>query len=256
MAVSIYGTDDGYRSGSPRERAVSSALSLAIIVIGLLLAIWQTGVAQKFGMGHGLTTFDVASSDASKSAAKSPSRKEAAKARSKTVPRSATMPRPKFVIARPKPQEQQALAIPGFIHMSHDDFAAGDIGKMKGPAMAKGGGSGGGKGTYGPGEGPGGVHLYDVQWYREPTDAQLQTYLPKTNPGDGWGAIACDTIDHYHVDNCQIIGESPAGSGYGRAVLNAAWQFLVIPPRRNGEMLVGAPVRIRITYTERGARPS
>jgi hypothetical protein len=258
MASTIYGVTNGYHSGSPRERVVSSVLSLAIIIIGLLLAIWWSGAGvRKFGMGHGLTTFDVASSDKSPAPAKSASRAPAAKARTRVVAHAARMPMPKIVIPRPKTaQAAPELAIPGFIHMSHDELAAGDIGKMHGPAAAPGGGSGGGKGTYGPGEGPGGEHLYNADWYREPTDAQLATYLPKTNPGDGWGEIACDTIEAYHVDNCQIIAESPRGSGYGRAVLNAAWQFLVIPPRVNGEKKVGAPVRIRITYTERGARPS
>jgi len=125
---------------------------------------------------------------------------------------------------------------------------------MHAPASGAGGSSG--KGSYGPGEGPNGMQLYPVEWYREPTDAELSTYLPKSNPGDGWGEVACETIEHYHVDNCEIIGESPRGSGYGRAVLNASWQFLVRPPRINGVMKIGAPVRIRITYSERGARPS
>jgi protein TonB len=256
MSSSMYGATGGYRSGSPRERAVSSALSLAIIVLMILLAIWQSGhITRKFGMGKGLTTFDIASSDKAKSAAPTPSRQAAAKARSRVVSKTATPQKPRIVLARSKAVQQQELAIPGFIHMSRDDFAAGDIGKMHGPAMAQGGGNGGGKMAYGPGEGPGGMHLFPVEWYREPTDAELSTYMPKTPPGDGWGEVACDTIEHYHVENCQIIGESPRGSGYGRAVLNAAWQFLVRPPRVNGELKIGAPVRIRITYSERGARP-
>ena len=57
----------------------------------------------------------------------------------------------------------------------------------------------------------------------------------------------------FHVDNCVELGESP-GSGYARAVREAAWQFLVLPPRIGGKMMVGTWVRIRISYTERKER--
>jgi protein TonB len=44
------------------------------------------------------------------------------------------------------------------------------------------------------------------------------------------------------------MGESPLGSGFARAVREAAWQFRVLPPRINGQPVIGAWVRIRITY--------
>ncbi|WP_260923143.1 hypothetical protein [Novosphingobium sp. 9] len=66
--------------------------------------------------------------------------------------------------------------------------------------------------------------------------------------------IACQTVEHFHVENCQIIGQGPQGSGYGRAVLDASWQFLVRPPRVNGKEQVGAWVRIRIDYSSSGTR--
>jgi protein TonB len=62
--------------------------------------------------------------------------------------------------------------------------------------------------------------------------------------------IACQTVARYHVDNCEEIGET-LGSGYGRAVREAAFQFLVIPPRVGGRTLVGAWVRIRIDLHDR-----
>jgi protein TonB len=101
--------------------------------------------------------------------------------------------------------------------------------------------------------GPGGQPLYDAQWYREPTDGELSFYLKGTRPGPGFGEIACETIARFHVDNCVELAESP-GSGLARAVREAAWQFLVMPPRVGGKMMVGAWVRIRIDYTEAKSR--
>jgi periplasmic protein TonB len=47
------------------------------------------------------------------------------------------------------------------------------------------------------------------------------------------------------------IDEQPNGSNIARAVLAAAWQFRVRPPRVGGQLRVGEWVRIRITYDMR-----
>jgi hypothetical protein len=77
--------------------------------------------------------------------------------------------------------------------------------------------------------------------------------MPANPPPVGWGLVACRTVEDFHVENCQTIGESPLGSGFAKAVRQAAWQFLVRPPRIDGKPQVGAWVRIRIDYTQRGA---
>jgi len=101
---------------------------------------------------------------------------------------------------------------------------------------------------YGPGEGPGGQRLYNAEWQREPTDAELRGYLPNGAPAGAWALIACRTIADYQVDNCRVLGESPVGSRLGSAMRQAAWQFRVLPPRRGGRKLIGAWVRIRIDF--------
>lgn len=140
-------------------------------------------------------------------------------------------------------------------------FDAADISKLPShpgdEADADGGGTGGsGKDSvavYGPGEGPGGERLYNAEWYREPTHAELAGYIPGGTPNGGWGMIACKTIENNHVENCRTMGESPIGSGVSRALRLAAWQFRVRPPRVGGRKLVGAWVRIRIDFTEKAA---
>jgi hypothetical protein len=109
--------------------------------------------------------------------------------------------------------------------------------------------------TYGPTStpgAPGGGRLFNAEWYREPTDAELAFYMPRGVVG--WGVIACQTVERFHVDNCREIGDSPPGSGMARAVREAAWQFLVRPPRVNGKPLIGAWVRIRIDLTPNGSK--
>ncbi len=97
------------------------------------------------------------------------------------------------------------------------------------------------------GTAPDGSPLYAASWYREPTQDQLAGYL-STASSAGWGLIACKTAPNWRVEDCEIVGESPANSGIARAVQAAAWQFRVRPPRIGGEYQVGSWVRIRIDY--------
>ena len=138
------------------------------------------------------------------------------------------------------------------IPLTGAEMASADIGKMARPAAGS-PGAGSGK-TFGPGEGPGGVQLLRAQWYREPLPAELSSYMPRrTFPPGAWATIACRTIAHYHVEDCRELSESPAGSGLSRALRQAAWQFLVRPPRLDGKAQVGAWVSIRFDFI-RGER--
>jgi protein TonB len=97
------------------------------------------------------------------------------------------------------------------------------------------------------GTAPNGQPLYAAAWYREPDDAALGAYL-STAHGPGWGLIACRTVSEYRVEDCVGIAEYPEGSQIMRAVLAAAWEFRVRPPRLGGQLMVGSWVRIRIDY--------
>lgn len=154
-----------------------------------------------------------------------------------------------------KPAEQPPSPFP-FLTLDREQMASADIGNMPKAAQgASSAGTGNSAAVSGPGEGPGGVQLYEAEWYRRPTHAELSPFMPANAPSQGWGLVACKTVDHYHVDNCQTLGESPLGSGFARAVRLAAWQFLVLPPRVDGKMQVGSWVRIRIDYTRTRIEP-
>ena len=101
------------------------------------------------------------------------------------------------------------------------------------------------------GTAPNGQPLYAAAWYREPRDDELAGYLSTAN-GPGWGLIACRTAPGFRVEDCVGLDEYPAGSQITRAVLAAAWQFRVRPPRLGGQPQVGSWVRIRIDYGVRG----
>jgi protein TonB len=129
------------------------------------------------------------------------------------------------------------------IEMSKEDLAASDIGNL--PRSASGSGSAGDSEEVG--RGPHGEVLYAAEWARHPTDAELSGYLP-TNAPDGSGLVACKTIPDNRVEDCVELGNDPPGSHLARAVRQAAWQFRVRPPRKNGRPMIGQWVRIRIDY--------
>lgn len=166
-------------------------------------------------------------------------------------------PAPASAPVRPVTPPTPPAFAPGLLPGGKTLFDAVDIATMRPADGGRGAGNDGNEGdgkdsasVYGPGEGSGGKRLYNAEWYREPTNSELNGYLPANAPPDGWGMVACRTIDDYRVDNCRSLGESPLGSGFARALRLAAWQFRIRPPRLGGKPLVGEWVRIRITYTQ------
>lgn len=235
-----------------RRRAVSFVLALAIealILIAILL--WRPFFPPR-KVDHPLSTFSVVPApgrEAPKPAQRSVSQKRSASdsAAAAAPPKPPTLPIPKPEKPVPTPPSS------GLQGVMPIELGSSDIGKIKGSAT----GNDTGKDSsspYGPGEGPGGQPLYNAEWYREPTGPELNGYLKEAPPPGSWALIACRTIPNYHVENCRSLGESPIGSGLSRSMREAAWQFLIRPPRVGGKPIMGAWVRICIEFTAQGQR--
>ena len=236
-----------YRLPSPYDRPPMrrrvSGLGLALAInLGLLFVLLGIGkfapVAQK--ASRTLLVDLMPESQRAEAPAKSKTTRESNKhseAKQQLKPPPIVLPS-KPTIAEP------AKKAPLFIEMSHDELAAADISNL--PKSGAGEGD-----SEVVGHGPNGEVLYAAEWAREPTDAELGGYLPHNAP-DGWGLVACKTIPNDRVDDCIELGQDPPGSHLASAVRQAAWQFRVRPPRKNGRELVGSWVQIRIDYEHIG----
>ena len=152
------------------------------------------------------------------------------------------VPKPPPIVLPAKPTITVEKPLP-MIELSHEEYAAADVRALPKSATA----SASANDSEAVGRGPNGEVLYAAEWAREPTNQELSFYLPRNAP-DGYGLIACKTYPRNRVDDCVALESYPASAHLANAVLNAAWQFKVRPPRKNGKAMVGEWVRIRIDY--------
>lgn len=235
MAAALYLSSAGPFAPSPRSRVISALLSLAVVALFLWLMI-EMGLIPlgTSGKRDRLVSFSMSGSHQKQQQAK------AHAAASHTAP-----PVPHAQSAEPKPIPPRPL------WLTHNDYAASDISRLPKQAAAD-SDSQSSQSTYGPGEGPGGEQLFNAEWYRHPSDAELSGYMPERVPPGSWAIIACRMVENYHVEDCQELDESPPGSGLARGLRRAAWQFLVRPPRVNGQAKIGTWVKIRFDFTRNG----
>ena len=233
-----------YRLTLPYERPPlrrrASGLGLALAVnLGLLLMLLTLGrlAPDAKKISHALVVDLLPESH---SAAEVPAKSEPvqkAAAHRETKPPPIVLPaKPTIAVPPPQPAKPSPL-----LEMSSADLAAADLRNL--PK----GGSGSAGDSEVVGTGPHGETLYAAEWARHPTDAELSGYLPPDAP-DGYGIIACKTIPGDRVEDCIELDQEPHGSHLASAVRQAAWQFRVRPPRKNGVPLVGSWVQILIDY--------
>ena len=235
-----------------RRRAAGIAIALLLEAL-LILAILSLSM-QSAGTGKGERGLNAFSLEAeSQSTSASTTKSEAETPVTKDKQREATQPIPKPLLPPVNPLRLPP-ASPDFIRVTKSEFDSMDLSKFPANGSAGSGDSKGSdpgsKGIMGPGLGPGGAQLYPVAWLREPYDSELAPYLAaaKSVPPGASADIACRMAEHNRVENCQIIGENPRGTGLAQALRKAAWQFLVKPPRIDNKPQLGVWVRIRFDF--------
>ncbi|MEQ7872783.1 hypothetical protein ABDK56_02085 [Sphingomonas sp. ASV193] len=236
--ASVYRPVHAYEATPTRRRLSGMALAILVNLAVLLLLIGLRTVVPMASVGKPngtITTLDLGRDE----------QPAADKAAPQKAQRRVTPP----VVPPPPVASPSKVAAPKsppttLLKMSASDMAAADISNLG--SNKPGGGPGDSDAV---GTGPNGETLYAADWLRRPTDAELGGYLP-ANAADGFGEVACKTYPGFRVDDCQEIGETP-GSRLARAVRQAAWQFKVKPPKKNGQFMVGSWVLIRIDYSGR-----
>ena len=254
MPAALQSPRSAARDGQIVQRTASLAFVLAVHCLLLLMLLSISGpLALPNSKRPTLITFNVAP-DAKAAPERTRAREEVPSPADVVRSDAAPITSPSLPAPRALPADRPSIWSQ-VIPLTRREMAAGDVARF--PARPAGTGEAGDRGdggqegadTSGPGSGPNGETLYNAQWYRKPTDAELSTYLPAGGAREGWGMIACRTVENYRVEDCVEIAQSPPGSGLSGALRQAAWQFRVLPPRIGGRKMVGAWVRIRIDYS-------
>lgn len=229
--MSVYRLSSPYERPPLRRRTIGLALALAVNLL-LLLALLTLGKfapeARKISQALSVDLIPESHQSARKSA-------------EQPITQPTVKPPPVVLPVKPTIAPPPTKPLP-IVEMSKQDMAAGDIGTLPKSADADDSGD-----SEVVGRGPHGEVLYAAEWARRPTDTELGGYLPR-NPQDGFGLIACKTVPGDRVEDCVELDQTP-GSHLASAARQAAWQFRVRPPRKNGVPLVGSWVSIRIDYS-------
>ena len=249
--TSSYRTSAYRARGDARSRIVSAALSLGIAALIVLALLRISGILPPadFGDGRPLSTFDVRAAGTS---TQRPTREKPRQQQTRKATANERPPTPRVTPDVPQPPAPTPpLVLPGVMILSRADFAASDVGRIKGTAPARADDSDAATQSADAApisRGPGNAPVYAGDWVRRPTPAEMHPYLSK-RARTGIGVILCRTAPRNRVDDCREVGETPPGTGLAGTARQAAFQFLIRPPTVGGKPIIGAWVQITYDFT-------
>lgn len=234
-----------------RGAAAVLALSVELLIVLLFLTISSSFILKTHDKKPNLFRVEEKKKQEKKAAPPIEVAKEDSKRRNGGGSKPAATPNE--VVAPVVPVTPDTAKPANILWLTRNDYRASDIAGRQGTAVGPGQGNGTSAesdSALADGKGPHGEKVYVAEWYREPTHAQLDPYVPERARGrSGWGMIICRTVPGYRVEDCQEVSDSPRGSGYAGAVRQAAFQFRIRPTRIGGKPQIGTWVYIRISYT-------
>lgn len=243
MASRSYRLPSAYERTPLRRRVSGWALAVGLELLLVLLLVGLGSREHRMAQNAGAPVMINIGPEQEDKADAKPRREERKREQPKTATTKPLLPPPPIVLPA-KPLIPQTSS-ENLIEMSKSDMAASDLRNVP-----KAGRSAGDSAVIGTG--PHGEELYAAEWVREPSDAELNGYLPK-NPRSGVGLVACKTAPGNRVEDCVELENIPQGTRLASTLRQAAWQFKVRPPRKGGKPLIGAWVRIRFDFTVSGA---
>lgn len=95
-------------------------------------------------------------------------------------------------------------------------------------------------------------------WRRMPSGRDLHKAVPRTAERagvSGRATIQCEVVLDGLLDRCVVVEETPAGYGFGAAVLQLAPKFQMKPTLPDGRSVTGGSVRIPLTFRAPGDGP-